>query len=119
MRSGAGHRLFSPRHVEWLALLDRLRSTGMSIVQMRAYTALVRQGKGSLGRQRDMLATHRQQVAQSIADWRAALAVIDAKVDFYERWLATGERPASEAVPQRRDEPPSSDSPRRAPRKKR
>jgi DNA-binding transcriptional MerR regulator len=97
-RDGAGRRLFDARHVEWLALLDRLRSTGMSIAEMRAYTALVRQGRTSLARQRELLAAHRDRVAGTIDAWQAALALIDAKLDFYARWIATGERPASEAV---------------------
>lgn len=112
VRTDAGHRRFSPRHVEWLALLERLRATGMSVAQMRAYTALVAQGRTSLPRQRDMLAAHREHVAQSIAAWRAALDMIDGKLAFYEQWLATGERPASEA-PVRRA------APRPAPPKKR
>lgn len=102
LRDGGGRRVFSARHVEWLALLDRLRSTGMSIAEMRAYTALVRQGRTSLARQRELLATHRERVAASIDAWQAALALIDAKLDFYAQWIATGERPASEAAARKR-----------------
>lgn len=98
VRDGAGRRVFSQRHVEWLALLERLRSTGMSIAEMRAYTALVRQGRSSLARQRELLAAHRDRVATTITAWQAALELIDAKLDFYAQWIATGERPASETV---------------------
>lgn len=98
VRDGGGRRVFNARHVEWLALLDRLRRTGMSIADMRAYTAQVRQGRSSLGRQRELLAAHRERVAETIATWHAALALIDAKLDFYEQWIATGERPATEVA---------------------
>ena len=98
MRDGGGRRLFSPRHVEWLALLERLRNTGMSIAELRAYTALVRQGRSSLARQREALAAHRERVAATLVAWQAALELIDAKLGFYTQWIATGERPATEMV---------------------
>jgi DNA-binding transcriptional MerR regulator len=98
-RDAGGRRVFDPRHVEWLALLDRLRATGMSIAQMRSYTALVRQGTSSLARQRDLLAAHRQRVVDTLASWHASLALIDAKLHFYDEWLATGVRPPKEARP--------------------
>ena len=98
LRDGAGHRVFSPRHVEWLALLDRLRSTGMSIAQMRTYASLVRQGRSSIGSQRQLLEAHRERVVATMAAWDAALELIDAKLDFYAEWIASGERPAGKAV---------------------
>jgi DNA-binding transcriptional MerR regulator len=98
VRDAAGRRLFSERHVDWMGLVDRLRSTGMSVAQIRAFTRLVAQGRSSLGRQREMLATHRDQVAATIDAWRASLALIDAKLDFYAAWIATGQRPAAESV---------------------
>ncbi len=79
-------------------MVERLRNTGMSIAAIRAYTQLVTQGRSSLGRQRDLLAVHRQTVAATIDAWRASLALIDAKLDFYARWIDTGERPATESV---------------------
>ena len=48
LRDAAGQRRFTGRHVQWLAFVDRLRSTGMSIAQIRAYTRLVQQGPENL-----------------------------------------------------------------------
>lgn len=98
VRDAAGRRLFTERHVQWLGLLDRLRDTGMSIAQIRIYTKLVAQGRPSLGRQRDMLAEHRDRVAATIKSWRASLVLIDAKLDFYDQWIDSGVRPQSEAA---------------------
>jgi hypothetical protein len=33
-------------------------------------------------------------VRENIERWTAALALIDAKVEFYDEWMANGERPA-------------------------
>lgn len=96
LRDAAGHRRFTSRHVQWLAFVDRLRSTGMSIAQIRAYTRLVQQGPRNLTPQRALLAAHRGRVADTIAAWQESLALIDSKLAFYDTWIATGERPARE-----------------------
>ncbi|MGH8530618.1 MAG: MerR family transcriptional regulator [Nevskiales bacterium] len=93
MRDGGGRRVYSELHLGWLDLMDRLRRTGMSIAQMREYTALVRQGKSTLKERQEMLRAHRVRVRETIADWTRALKLIDGKIDFYGEWIATGHRP--------------------------
>jgi len=95
-RDGGGQRVYHPSHVAWLGLMDRLRRTGMSIAEMRRYTTLVRQGPSTLAARRELLAAHRMQVQRTIAEWQAALSLIDSKLDFYGEWLTSGERPAEE-----------------------
>lgn len=111
-RDGGGRRLYHDEHVAWLDLMERLRQTGMSIAEMRRYTALVKQGKATLAARREMLATHRERVLQTIEEWQAALALLDSKLDFYGDWLASGQRPVVEPSalrppPARRPQTPS------------
>lgn len=96
VRDQGGRRIYSQRHVSWLDLMHRLRSTGMSIAQMRNYTALVEQGAATLTERRALLASHRARVQEAIETWTDALALIDAKVEFYDEWVAIGQRPAVE-----------------------
>ena len=100
IRDGGGRRVYSEYHVGWLDLMERLRSTGMSIAQIRDYTELVKQGSASLGQRRALLAAHQARVRETIARWTEALALIDAKVEFYDEWVASGERPT--VTPHRR-----------------
>lgn len=93
-RDSAKRRVYTEYHVGWLDLMERLRSTGMSIAQMRAYTELAKQGPATLGKRRELLRRHRADVQETIARWRQALALIDAKIAFYDEWVASGERPA-------------------------
>ena len=72
-REGGGRRIFTERHVEWLALVDRLRSTGMSVAEIRRYAALVRQGRVGVPGQHALLAAHRAHVVGAFAEWQAAL----------------------------------------------
>jgi len=111
-RDGGGRRVYGELHVGWLALMDRLRRSGMSIAEMRAYTALVKLGRTTLPQRREMLAAHRERVLQTIAEHRAALRLIDAKVGFYDEWIATGQRPRND--PNRRAATTSASARRRS-----
>jgi DNA-binding transcriptional MerR regulator len=103
MRDPGGRRLYSERHASWLALIDRLRRSGMSVAQMREYTALVKRGKVALREQREVLNAHRSRVMQTIAEWSEAKHLLDRKIAFYDEWLATGVRPPFEPeMPKRR-----------------
>jgi DNA-binding transcriptional MerR regulator len=87
-RDAGGRRLFSQAHVEWLGLLARLRSSGMSVRDMQAYARLVRQGKATLVECRELLCEHRKRVRQRADELQAALALVDHKIEMYDRWIA-------------------------------
>jgi DNA-binding transcriptional MerR regulator len=108
VRDKGGRRRFSEYHLRWLDLMERLRLTGMSIAQMREYTLLARQGSTTLQQRRTLLAEHQARVRETIEKWTAALALIDAKVEFYDEWLANGERPSVEPHNRVRRSEPSS-----------
>jgi DNA-binding transcriptional MerR regulator len=93
IRDATGRRVYSEYHVGWLDLMDRLRFTGMSITQMREYTSLAKQGASALRLRHDLLREHQLRVQENINRWSEALALINAKVEFYDEWIANGERP--------------------------
>jgi hypothetical protein len=66
----------------------------MSVAQMRAYTALVKKGSAALGERRALLRAHQARVLENIARWTEALTLIEAKLEFYDEWVAKGARPA-------------------------
>jgi DNA-binding transcriptional MerR regulator len=92
-RDGGGRRVYTEHHVGWLDFMDRLRGTGMSVAQMRAYTALVKKGSGALDERRTLLRAHQTRVLENIARWTEALTLIEAKLEFYDEWVAKGTRP--------------------------
>ncbi|WP_024512768.1 MerR family transcriptional regulator [Bradyrhizobium sp. ARR65] len=92
-RDGGGRRVYSDYHVGWLDLMERLRSTGMSIGEMRKYTTLAQQGPAALSQRHALLREHQARVRQIIRRWTQALALIGAKIEFYDEWMASGERP--------------------------
>jgi len=98
-RDAGGRRVYGLLHVGWLDLMDRLRRTGMSVAQMREYTALVKQGRVTLTQRQEMLRAHRARVEATIVEWQEALAMLDGKIDFYGEWIASGKRPPMETDP--------------------
>ena len=88
-------RVYSNRHVEWLELMERLRRSGMSVAELRAYTASAQRGAAGLEQTHALLVAHRAQVEERIREWQRAKKVIDEKIAFYAEWMETGERPAS------------------------
>jgi len=91
-RQGA-NRVYSNRHVEWMELVDRLRQSGMSVAELRSYTALAQRGGATLAQTRALLVAHRAKVEERIEEWQRALRVIDEKIAFYEEWIGQGKRP--------------------------
>ncbi|GAA3389866.1 MerR family transcriptional regulator [Cryptosporangium minutisporangium] len=86
-RDAAGHRRYTAKQVEWLLLLTRLRATGLPIAGMLRYAELVRSGRGEEDRL-DLLQNHRIEVAARLAELTADLALIDRKIETYQRRLA-------------------------------
>src|SRR6187551_279664 len=92
-RDPQGRRVYVEQHVDWLDLLDRLRSTGMTIREVREYAVLVRKGEQSLQDRQELLKAHRERVEARIVDMTESLSLIDRKIDFYGDWLRTGVQP--------------------------
>jgi DNA-binding transcriptional MerR regulator len=105
VRDSGGRRVYDELHVGWLELMDRLRQTGMSIAEMRTYTALVKQGRVTLRERQDLLSSHRVRVKAKVAELKLALKLIDSKIDFYGEWIATGDRPKGLPTEQRATTP--------------
>jgi DNA-binding transcriptional MerR regulator len=87
-RDAGGRRVFSAAHVDWLELMDRLRSSGMTIRQMQVYARQVREGKATLATRQALLREHRKRVEQQVVNLNNALALIDRKVALYGKWIA-------------------------------
>lgn len=89
-RDAAGRRTFTEHEVGWLRVCAKLRSSGMSLPDIRRYAELVREGPGNEAERFDILRQHEAKVRQQVADLQEALAVIRAKVSLYADHLAAG-----------------------------
>ena len=93
-RTAAGHRLYAPADLDWLAFVMRLKATGMPIAQMQAFAVLREQGASTFGARRDLLVAHRDAVRAHIAELQASLDAIGDKIAYYETQERETERRA-------------------------
>jgi DNA-binding transcriptional MerR regulator len=85
-RGSDGRRRFTDEDLEWLALLTKLRDTGMPVKDMQRYAELVRSGAGQAERL-ELLKRHREEVRRAMDRQRECLKLLDFKIDFYSRHL--------------------------------
>lgn len=97
-RLGA-QRLYSNRHVDWLAVIERLRGSGMSVADLRRYTELAQSGAAHLPEVLALLDAHRLEVRARMEELQRAEALLDVKIGFYSRWIREGRRPPSDPSP--------------------
>lgn len=83
-RDHTGNRRFSDRDLEWLALIGKLRATGMSVADMVRYAELVRAGEFTYPERLEMFRNTRAEVLAKIDELRQTVAVLDYKIDVYE-----------------------------------
>ncbi|MFI2377436.1 MerR family transcriptional regulator [Streptomyces sp. NPDC018964] len=82
-RSHTGQRRYSNRDLDWLALVGKLRLTGMPVADMVRYAELVRAGDHTYTERFELLKQTREDVLSRIAELQGTLAVLDRKIDFY------------------------------------
>ena len=79
-RMASGHRRYTADNLDWIAFLLRLRATGMSIRQMRAYADLRRQGDATVGARLALLEAHQRQIREHMCDLENHLEAIEQKM---------------------------------------
>ncbi|WP_148614085.1 MerR family transcriptional regulator [Nocardioides rubriscoriae] len=82
-RAPSGHRRYGPDDVRWIELVTRLRSTGMTIRDVRRYADLVRDGAGNEDERLELLREHRRKVLAQLAEVQQHLGAIDYKIGVY------------------------------------
>lgn len=92
-RGSSAHRRYTDVELRWIGTLTALRRTGMPIRQIAEYAALVRAGAGNEAERLELLAGHRQRVADRLAEVSRHLEAIDTKIASYvTRTSASHER---------------------------
>ncbi|MFI0979175.1 MerR family transcriptional regulator [Streptomyces sp. NPDC021093] len=91
-RSHTGQRRFRNRDLDWLALVGKLRLTGMPVADMVRYAELVREGEHTFEARQELLEGTRRAVRARIEELRDTLAVLDHKIDVYADARRASER---------------------------
>ncbi|HEX6519337.1 MAG TPA: MerR family transcriptional regulator [Streptosporangiaceae bacterium] len=95
-RTADGRRRFTEGDLDWLALITKLRETGMPVKDMQRYAELVRSGAGEEERL-ELLRAHRVAVRRALTTQRECLKLLDYKIDFYSRHVCEAQRQQSQS----------------------
>jgi DNA-binding transcriptional MerR regulator len=78
------HRRYNESDLVWIAFLTRLRSTGMPLLEIRAYLDLYQQRADTRPQRLALLERHAAQVTQQINDLQSSLQVIQQKMTYLQ-----------------------------------
>lgn len=82
-RGTDGHRRFTPRLIEWLTLLYWLRETGMSLKQMRRFTALAKVSDAGIEERRQILSDHAEALKAKRVTLEKCESILAIKIASY------------------------------------
>ncbi|MFC8597075.1 MerR family transcriptional regulator [Isoptericola sp. NPDC057191] len=83
-RDAAGHRRYDAAAVRRLVFLTRMRTSGMSISDLRHYVDLVDEGRDTVSERLDLLFEHRDTLRSQVAQLQLALAATEYKIATYQ-----------------------------------
>jgi DNA-binding transcriptional MerR regulator len=82
--SSSGHRSYTAEDVQNIETLACLRTTGMSIDDMRKYFALLKDGKAAADQQLALFDAHKKALEQELAQKQEHLRYLEQKVAFWK-----------------------------------
>lgn len=86
-RSTSNLRLYSQEDVEWLFFIEHMRSTDMSIEDLKHFVKLRRYSTEYEEDLLDILLRHRQSVREKLQHYQQNLTLLDYKIDIYTNEL--------------------------------
>lgn len=89
-RKESGYRVFSEEDISMLRIIECLKKTGMSIKDIKQFSAWVLQGDQTLQQRYELFLARRQIVEKQLAELQETLKLIDYKCWYYETALAAG-----------------------------
>lgn len=89
-RKESGYRVFSEEDISMLRIIECLKKTGMSIKDIKQFSAWVLQGDQTLQQRYELFLARRQIVEKQLAELQETLRLIDYKCWYYETALAAG-----------------------------
>ena len=85
-----GNRLFDREAMNWLQAAAFLRSSGMSIPDIREYFRLCQQGRATLAQRQKILEMLREQAQKELEQTRQRIQCLDVRIDACRETLEHG-----------------------------
>ena len=82
-RNLSGHRDYSEREVEWIDFVKKLKSTGMSLQDIKKFAQLIAKGNITIPQRVALLLKHREKIELKAQDLQDCLQKIKRKLEHY------------------------------------
>ena len=89
-RSGGGIRMFKESDSEWIAVIECLKKTGMSIREIRRFIDWCIEGDATIEKRLELIDSRRRAVLKEIEKLNETLEMLDYKHWYYETAKAAG-----------------------------
>jgi len=83
-RNTSGRRKYSEVDLIWLTWIQRLKSTGMSLKDIKQFSVLRTMGDASISDRKNMLIEHSQKLKSDIQRLQNELDIVEYKVEAYQ-----------------------------------
>lgn len=91
-RNTANARLFSEIDIEWIRLVECLRSTGMSLAEVQHYVDLCLEGESTINERVDIIVRQEAALCKQIEDMKNNLKLLQFKKTFYLDLIQNGKK---------------------------
>lgn len=82
-RTSGGFRMFSEKDLEWLAVIECLKQSGLTIKEIQCYIEQCAKGDETIPQRKALFAKRREVVLEQISELQATLDMLDYKMWFY------------------------------------
>ncbi|MGN1406377.1 MAG: MerR family transcriptional regulator [Erysipelotrichaceae bacterium] len=89
-RKESGYRVFHDSDLKMLQVLECLKSTGMSIDEMKQFSKWVQEGDDSLKQRYEMFLERKKAVELQMQDLQKMLDILEHKCKYYENAMKEG-----------------------------
>lgn len=83
-RSGSGIRMFKSEDMDWLAIIECLKKTGMPIKEIKQFVDWCMQGDSTIGQRLELINSRRNEVLRQMEQLEKTLETLDYKQWYYE-----------------------------------
>ena len=89
-RSNGGIRIFSQKEIDTLRIIDCLKTTGMSIKEIKEFLGWCQEGDSSLQKRREMFYNRLEKVKKQIETLENTMSLLKYKCWYYETACQAG-----------------------------
>ncbi len=86
-RNSQKYRQYTDDDIEWIKMIQCMRTANIPIHSIKEYVALLIQGGETLKQRYDMVQDHMKVIKQQMADLQNAFTLTQKKLSFYEKLL--------------------------------